>query len=520
MRVDPDTNPEEVEVRLKPVFGVPPTTYLPVLYGVILLGALFLLLILPGIVNGGMLISFTSIPEHASIRVDGVYVGLTPGEYYVDAGEREIAIQRPGFAAEIQIVDVERRLLGSLFVPRRKALSTVLALPDIAALVSNGATDFAGWSLVGEASGQYQFPPVARPLARDLASAAGGEDAFDRFFDASLAQVASEAQLNDLIAASIAFDSGGGAASPAAIVSAIQRFAVVVDDHPQSAIQLAEVLSVDRRSALRETVVHRTAERLSGASGVVPLPDTIVGSLELFATIPFRAIAPGTATIGGDRLAARGGDISATVTLDRFYLSQSEITVGQFARFVADQPQWARENRDALVVQDLVDDQYLSDWGDTLPNEELPVRYVSVYAAEAFCLWLGDQVSDVGLTARLPSEAEWFFAAVLDAPDRSVLASADVGGPLEVGSVGAGKLGLTDMIGNVWEWTSDWFAPYSRLYGRTASDSAGAVPGAHRLIVGGSWASEPATFEPGDRGSSPPQWCSPFLGFRVALSER
>ena len=110
--------------------------------------------------------------------------------------------------------------------------------------------------------------------------------------------------------------------------------------------------------------------------------------------------------------------------------------------------------------------------------DEHPVVHVGFDDAQAFARWAGKE---------LPTEAEWEFAARggLEAveyawgdqlePDGKMMANYWQGEfPVQnlardgyettspVGSFPANGYGVFDLIGNVWEWTTDWYAPDHR----------------------------------------------------------
>ncbi|PKL04902.1 MAG: hypothetical protein CVV53_08725, partial [Spirochaetae bacterium HGW-Spirochaetae-9] len=194
----------------------------------------------------------------------------------------------------------------------------------------------------------------------------------------------------------------------------------------------------------------------------------------------------------------------------------------QWSAFMAANPNWKPENRAALTDSGLADESYLAEWSQSsvgAASAENPVTGLSWAAASAYCEWLS---SSSGSTwkAVLPSEAMWEAAARAGLSDPATPGERDAlwsdrtrTGPAPVGSLGLSKVGLADMFGNVWEWTSDAYRPYPAFADTLSS-------GDEKSVRGGSWANRPDTISLYSRGGVPQAHASAFLGFRPAIVER
>ena len=128
-----------------------------------------------------------------------------------------------------------------------------------------------------------------------------------------------------------------------------------------------------------------------------------------------------------------------------------------------------------------------------------PVACVSWEDAQEYVAWLSRRTS---ATYRLPTEAEWERAAAGSQPGCDWLGrEGRADGTCPVGSHGSNAAGLSDMVGNLWEWTSGcWEGDCGR-----------------RVFRGGSWANTGAeVLRPGARNRSTAGDRGSLLGFRVS----
>ena len=160
-------------------------------------------------------------------------------------------------------------------------------------------------------------------------------------------------------------------------------------------------------------------------------------------------------------------------------------------------------------------------------GDNYPIYYVNYNEALEFCKRLSELT---GLTFRLPTEAEWEYAArggnlskgykysgsnnIYDVAWYSANAglSTRIFGLHSVGTKAPNELGLYDMSGNACEWCSDLYVSYNN---RSGSNSLGPTYGSYRVLRGGSWCDNAQSCRVSYRGKNTPSDYFCFNGFRI-----
>lgn len=201
-----------------------------------------------------------------------------------------------------------------------------------------------------------------------------------------------------------------------------------------------------------------------------------------------------------------------------FEIAIHTVTQGQWQTLMDKNPSWfSRKGGGKNEVKDIKDEDLM----------QFPVEMVSWDDAQEFLKKLNEQEKGKGSLYRLPSETEWEYACRggatteeecsyhfyfekptndLSSKQANFVGNSPFGkgekGPYlgrttKVGSYAPNKLGLYDMHGNVWQWTST-------------------REGLVRVYRGGSWNNFGVHCQAADRYTMAPSGRNPYIGFRLA----
>ena len=188
------------------------------------------------------------------------------------------------------------------------------------------------------------------------------------------------------------------------------------------------------------------------------------------------------------------------VFLDAYFLDRNAVTAAQYKKFAAatgrplhPRPAWNKDDHPVVDVS----------WDD----------------AAAYCEWAGQ---------RLPTEAEWEKAA--RGGSQTIFSFGDDEGRIgdyawyidnssgathSVGTKKPNAYGLYDMIGNVYEWVSDWYGEDYYL-SSPLRNPRGPSSGGARVLRGGAWGITPYYCRSANRYFSAARVGYDLRGFRCA----
>lgn len=218
-------------------------------------------------------------------------------------------------------------------------------------------------------------------------------------------------------------------------------------------------------------------------------------------------VSPGHFIMGSEEIYKENPVHKVNITKP-FYMSATQVTNEQYEEFDPDHK--VLRGRHGLSKDD-----------------DEAVLFVSWYDAVAFCEWLSDKE---GVTYRLPTEAEWEYAARAGTTtryntgdslpteyQREQHANAGVRPvSLHVGRTTPNDWGLYDMHGLVEEWVYDWYGPYTA---EEKDDPVGREDGTVKLTRGGSHGTPVEFLRSATRLGTLPEDKSWVIGFRVVQAE-
>ncbi len=463
--------PEVEEVKLPVLFGLRPGKYILVLLIAAILLVLFLLGILPGIINGGRYVHFESPYTSVGVVVDGRYMGSSDGSLlFINSGLHEVEYIKSGRTVARSELKIDHPLFLTLLFKRTKKVD--IDIPSNREIYDSALElsfrDLPLYSRVIDYNEFYNYRPIYSDLAND-AVAAGVKDVSDEL-----------------------------------LVEAMFINSSVMYEDYMKAVEIYEKAGISYRSEGLSRV-DQVLEKLVGETGdFVTYSGSVAEIVPEKTELGFRYPAS-SFSIGSDTIESwEGASIyPVKVSTEAFTLQDRYVSEYDWALFVEANPYWSKDNLENIVKDGMADEYYLAGiFPSVNVRTDKPVRNISYHAAKAYAEWMEETT---GRKYRLPTEAELELAMDLSKEEYAT--------SLRYSDYSEGPHSLN---GGLWEMTSTSYLPLARVSGNyDLSD----IEVGDYVVKGGSFVNAPTAINPYSVGSLDRTDCSEYLGFRLAIGE-
>ena len=465
--------PQVEPVKIKPLFGMKPGLWLTIAYALAILLILFLVGVLPDLINGSKRVTFTSAAYNAAVYIDDEYAGGTPFTKRVESGTHNVVYKVNDCEIDSFTLKVGHPFFFNWLFPRTQQVesSATLTQEAFTALSKELLEDANLYSAILEYDDVHRYSPIFTTYAKCIKGSS--YESQTQAFETALLFISTQEMYDDakealeILGLNITLD------------------ASKLFEESSSTIGIAH--DENQTVTAKATTLDAGVFTISGFN----IPETTFSNgNEVECTYP------------------QVKEAGQEVTVQSFNVSGLCITENQWAYFVNENPDWSLSNKDNLIEQGLVDDYYLD--GVTLSMtvaSNKPVKNISWYAAEAFCSWLSEKT---GKNVSLPTENQWIAATLSDTEggfQKSLMPSVNENCP-------------SALLGGLWEFTSTPYIPLSRLVSASQSNQAVSVlesldVQASMIVKGGSYVNVASEVNAYTVGTAYRSLCSDFTGFRV-----
>lgn len=466
-----------INIKLKPIFGIAPEKYIPVIYTILLIIILFSLIVLPGILKNGSLTKITSSPEAASVWIDGKRVGSTPVTTFVQKGNKKVTLIKENFETVTDEHIFKGRLFFSLFNKRNDELHFNINSKNGSKVLKTAYNELAEWSLTpsDEITERYRIPFFLSKAVTDYKySEDFNKKEAKNFLNSSIKMVTNKYILSDYLRSYFILNSDNRMPSISTLKNSLNDLSKVNRKSKNLELLLySNVLSgIDFNLERYQKLINNSKKIIDNSvtSYESSMDSKTIGNYT-FNYIPKGEITP------------LETNFIHEIKENSFFLSDKMITREDFNKFISDSPYWSRDNIDELIKKSLVDENYLK-----FENEEKYVTNISYYAAREWISWANKNMKiPAGYKLALPTESQWLSATLYGA---------------------TGKI-------EAWNWTSQGYYTFDHFLtdenGQFIDEYSFIEP---RLVVG---SNKYNTRSGNARGVQKANWCTPFLGFRPVL---
>ncbi len=389
--IDENSNIDLLEVKLKPILGIVPKVYVFLTTIILLLSLVSILTIIPKFKNPGAYLKINSNIENTYIYLNEKYIGRTPLNKYINTTEGILKAKRMGFKTYEQNIKIHNKFFGSynlqinlelvdpekIIEQRQKELSIMVKIKN----TNENTKLIPVFSLIS--SEFKEHPEYIKKFLKDSIPYLNSIEMFKDFLD-SYKAVYSIDQSNS---------------NQEEIWNSLKTN---FDLENRAIFWFLENLDKDLKILTKNKPwIKKLTKTLDNENiQLISKNEKINIKLPRFKKINSNKIEK----IQNYELDSKNISLKSTYSIKEFLIQEQNVTKYEYQDFLKENPKWTLNNKENLIKEQLVDENYLKNFNQIGLNEA--ITGISYFSAIEYANWYSKKLPK-GFKARLPISQEW-----------------------------------------------------------------------------------------------------------------
>ncbi|WPM06251.1 SUMF1/EgtB/PvdO family nonheme iron enzyme [Borreliella sinica] len=484
--IEETSNTELFEVKLKPILGIEPKVYVFFTTMLLFLGLISILIIIPKFKNPGAYLKINSNIENTYIYLNDKYIGRTPLNKYINTTEGIIKAKRMGFKTHEQNIKIQNKFFESY------SLQINLELVDPEKIIEQRQKELSIMVKIKNTNENTKLIPVFSLLSSDLKE---HPQYIKKFLKDCIPYLNSIEMFKDFLDSyKIVYSINQNNSNQEEIWNSLKTN---FDLEDRAIFWFLENLDKDQKMLTKnEPWVKNLIETLDNENiQLTSQNERIDIKLPGFIKINSNKIEK----IQNYELDEKNISLKSTYSIKEFLIQEQNVTKYEYQDFLKENPKWTLNNKENLIKEQLVDENYLKNFNQIGLNEA--ITGISYFSAIEYANWYSKKLPD-GFKARLPISQEWELYQ--KEPNKN---------PLNINEISL-KVGFWNLMQNptfndiaIFKNEKNFYNENSNFYSliteiRTYSDQN------NNLL------------NPSTKASFLKNWSSPNIGFRLIVSKK
>nr|WP_267506795.1 SUMF1/EgtB/PvdO family nonheme iron enzyme [Borreliella bavariensis] len=389
--IDENSNIDLFEVKLKPILGIVPKVYVFLITIILLLSLVLILIIIPKFKNPGAYLKINSNIENTYIYLNEKYIGRTPLNKYINTTEGILKAKRMGFKTYEQNIKIHNKFFGSY------NLQINLELVDPEKIIKQRQKELSIMVKIKNTNENTKLIPVFSLISSELKE---HPEYIKKFLKDSIPYLNSIEMFKDFLDSyKVVYSIDQSNSNQEEIWNSLKTN---FDLENRAIFWFLENLDKDLKILTKNKPwIKKLTKTLENENiQLISKNEKINIKLPRFKKINSNKIEK----IQNYELDSKNISLKSTYSIKEFLIQEQNVTKYEYQDFLKENPKWTLNNKENLIKEQLVDENYLKNFNQTGLNEA--ITGISYFSAMEYANWYSKKLPK-GFKARLPISQEW-----------------------------------------------------------------------------------------------------------------